>query len=142
MSGKNYTTSFTVDQSPEEVFDAINDVRSWWTGKIEGSSDELGAEFTYQYEDMHFSRQKLTEFVPGKKVVWRVTEAEINFVEDKSEWVGTDIVFDIAAKDGKTEVVFTHVGLTPEIECFDNCKDAWSYYIKTALPAFIKTGTA
>ena len=114
MSGQNYTTAFKVDQAPEEVFDAINNVRGWWTGAIEGSTDELGAEFTYQYENLHKSTQKITELVPGKKVVWHVTEAEINFVEDKSEWKGTDIVFDIAEKDGKTEVRFTHVGLVPQ----------------------------
>lgn len=142
MSGKNYTTAFAVDRAPEEVFDAINDVRGWWTGAIEGSTDELGAEFTYRYENMHLSKQKITEFVPGKKVVWHVTEAEINFVDDKSEWKGTDIVFDISEKDGKTEVRFTHVGLVPEIECYDSCSDAWGYYVKGSLREFITNGKA
>ena len=137
MSGKNYTTAFVVDRSPDEVYDAINDVRGWWAGDIDGSTDELGAEFTYRYEKMHYSKQKLTELVSGKKIVWSVTEAEINFVKDKSEWVDTEVVFDIAEKDGKTEVRFTHVGLVPEIECYDSCSDAWGYYIKTALPEFI-----
>ncbi|OLE29128.1 MAG: ATPase [Actinobacteria bacterium 13_1_20CM_3_71_11] len=142
MSGQNYTTAFKVDQAPEEVFDAINNVRGWWTGAIEGSTDELGAEFTYQYENLHKSTQKITELVPGKKVVWHVTEAEINFVEDKSEWKGTDIVFDIAEKDGKTEVRFTHVGLVPAIECYDSCSDAWGYYVKSSLREFIANGKA
>jgi len=142
MSGQNYTTAFKVDQAPEEVFDAINNVRGWWTGAIEGSTDELGAEFTYQYENLHKSTQKITELVPGKKVVWHVTEAEINFVEDKSEWKGTDIVFDITEKDGKTEVRFTHVGLVPAIECYDSCSDAWGYYVKSSLREFIANGKA
>jgi len=142
MSGQNYTTAFKVDRAPEEVFDAINNVRGWWTGAIEGSTDELGAEFTYQYENLHRSKQKITELVPGKKVVWHVTEAEINFVEDKSEWKGTDIVFDIAEKDGKTEVRFTHVGLVPQIECYDICSDAWGYYIKGSLREFISNDKA
>jgi len=142
MSGQNYTTAFKVDQAPEEVFDAINNVRGWWTGAIEGSTDELGAEFTYQYENLHKSTQKITELVPGKKVVWHVTEAEINFVEDKSEWKGTDIVFDITEKDGKTEVRFTHMGLVPAIECYDSCSDAWGYYVKSSLREFIANGKA
>src|ERR1022692_1654927 len=54
------------------------------------------------------STQQVTEFVPGKKVVWHVTDAELTFVKDKTEWIGTDIVFEIARKDGKTELRFTH----------------------------------
>ena len=53
MNAKSYNTSFTVDHSPEEVFDAINNVRGWWSGDIDGPTDRLGATFTYRYEDVH-----------------------------------------------------------------------------------------
>jgi hypothetical protein len=69
MTTKDYTISFTVNQSPEEVFDAINNVRGWWSGEIDGCTDKPGAEFTYRYHDVHRSTQKITEWVPGKKVV-------------------------------------------------------------------------
>jgi hypothetical protein len=137
MASKDYTTAFLVEKSPDEVFACITDVPGWWTGDIEGSSDKLGAEFTYRYQDLHFSRQKVTEFVPGKKLVWHVTDADISFVADTGEWKGTDIVFDISEKDGKTEVRFTHVGLVPQIECYGSCSDAWGYYIKDSLRSFI-----
>jgi hypothetical protein len=140
MSGENYTSSFTVDRTPDEVFEAINDVRAWWTGVIEGKTDELGAEFTYTYVNVHYSKQKITELVPGKRVVWKVTEAELTFIEDTGEWTGTEIVFDIAEKDGKTEVTFTHIGLVPEVECFTGCSDGWNYYVGTSLRAFINSG--
>src|SRR5258708_9577172 len=45
MKTKDYTASFTLDQSPEEVFDAINSVCGWWSEQIGGSTDKLGAEF-------------------------------------------------------------------------------------------------
>jgi hypothetical protein len=93
---QDYTTSFTVDQSPEEVFAAVNNVRGWWSGEIDGRTDKLGADFTYRYQDLHRTTQKITEFVPGKKVVWHVVDSKIDFVEDKEEWNGTDIVFEIA----------------------------------------------
>ena len=125
MNNKNYTTSFTVDQTPKEVFAAINNVRGWWSGEIEGSADKLGDQFTYRYEDLHYSKQQVTEFVPGKKVVWLVLDGGPNFVKDKTEWKGTEIAFEIAKNGDKTEVRFTHVGLVPNHECYGACSNAW-----------------
>jgi hypothetical protein len=140
MKTKDYTTSFTVDQSPEEVFDAVNNVRGWWSGEIDGRTDKLGAEFTYRYQDIHRSTQKITELVPAKKIVWHVLDAQINFVKDKAEWNGTDIVFEITRKNGKTELRFTHVRLTPAIECYGKCAGAWGFYINDSLRSQIMTG--
>ena len=140
MSGQNYTTSLTVDQSPEEVFAAINNVRGWWSGEIDGRTDKLGAEFKYRYKDLHKTTQKITELVPGKKVVWHVVESHINFVKDKNEWNGTDIVFEIAKTGGKTELRFTHVGLVPAFECYGDCSGAWGFYINDSLRSLITTG--
>lgn len=140
MNAKNYTASFTVDQSPAEVFAAINNVRGWWSGQIDGRTDQLGAEFTYRYENIHRSVQKITELMPGRKIVWHVVEADINFVKDKKEWNGTDIVFEIANKGGKTELRFTHVGLVPTIECYGKCAGAWGFYINESLRGLITTG--
>ncbi len=140
LSDQNYTTTFTVEQTPEEVFAAINNVRGWWSGEIEGKTDRLGDEFTYRYADVHRSKQKIIELIPGKKVVWHVVDASLNFTQDKTEWNGTDITFDIAKKGDKTEVRFTHVGLVPEFECFDSCSNAWSFYISGSLRDLITAG--
>jgi uncharacterized protein YndB with AHSA1/START domain len=126
MKKQDFITSLTVDRSPEEVFKAINNVRGWWSGEVDGDTDRLGAEFTYRYKGMHTSTQKVTEFVPGKKVVWHVTDAELTFVKDKKEWVGTDIVFEIAREGGKTKLRFTHAGLIPAFQCYDGCSGAWA----------------
>src|SRR5260370_31570543 len=86
MKNQNFTTTFSVDQTAEEAFNAINNVRGWWPGEIEGSTDKLGDEFTYRYEDVHYSKQKITELIPGKKVLWLVLDSSLNFIPDKSEW--------------------------------------------------------
>jgi hypothetical protein len=140
MTNRNYTTTVSVDQSPKQVFDAITNVRGWWSGDIDGHTDKLGAEFTYRYQDLHRSSQKITELVPGKKVVWHVSNAKINFVEDKDEWNGTDIVFEITQKGKKTELRFTHIGLVPRIECYGKCAGAWGFYINESLRDLITTG--
>jgi hypothetical protein len=121
---KDYTASFTVDKTPEEVFNAINNVRAWWSGEITGDTNKLGAEFAYCVQGLHRSKQKITESVTGKRVVWRVLDADLSFAKDKSEWKGTEIVFEIAKKDNKTEVRFRHAGLVPAYECYNNCSNA------------------
>jgi len=140
MSDEDYTISFAVEQTPEEVFDAINNVRSWWSGEIEGETNKLGAEFTYHYQNFHRSTHKITEFVPGKKVVWHTTDSQIDFVKDKTEWNGTDIVFEIEGKGDKTELRFTHVGLIPVLACYSDCTDAWGSYINDDLRSLITLG--
>lgn len=137
---KNYTITILVDKTPQQVYDAVNNVRGWWTGEITGTTDRLGATWTYRYEELHRSTQMITEMVPGKKVVWHVTDSQLSFVKDRTEWNGTDIVFEIAKKGERTELRFTHVGLAPEIECYNGCSDAWRFYIRDSLRKLIQTG--
>ena len=140
MTTTDFTTAILVDQTPKEVFDAINNVRGWWSEEIEGSTDKLNHEFKYRYEDVHRSKMKIIEFIPNKKVVWLVQENYFEFTKDKSEWTGTKINFEISEKDGKTQLIFTHLGLVPEYECYDICRDSWSNYIHNSLRSLITTG--
>jgi hypothetical protein len=137
---RSFTTSFTVDQAPAEAFAAINDVRAWWSGEIEGDTDKLGDEFTYRYEDLHFSKQRITELDPGKKVVWHVEDSYLSFVKDTTEWNETEITFEVSPIGDQTEVRFTHRGLVPEFECFNDCSNAWSFYVHESLRNLITTG--
>jgi hypothetical protein len=137
VTNKYLTVEFTVDASPEAAYAAINDPRGWWSADITGETTAVGDEFTYVYEDIHRSTQRVTELVPGSKVVWHVVEGYLNFTKDPAEWTGTDVVFDISRVDSKTRVRLTHVGLDPEIECFDACTKGWEYYAGEQLPKLI-----
>jgi hypothetical protein len=141
MTQQDFTTSFSVEHTPEEVFAAVNNVRGWWSEEIEGSTDQPGAEFTYRYQDVHRCRIRITEFVPGEKVVWRVLDNYFDFTQDKSEWKDTEVRFEISRKAGKTELRFSHVGLVPEYECYDVCSNAWGFFVNGSLKSLITTGT-
>ena len=142
MTTTDFTTTIIVDQTPEQVFSAINNPQAWWSGEIEGSSGKLNDEFTYRYKDFHLSKQRIVEVIPGKKVVWLVTESQINYVEDKIEWTDTKMIFEISEQENKTQLRFTHQGLVPEIECFDSCSNSWSQLIQQGLFNLITTGKA
>lgn len=140
MSTPSYTTRFQVDASPSEVFAAVNNVRGWWSENIEGPTDQLNAEFDYRYEDAHRCRIKVVELVPNSRVTWLVLENYFSFIQDKTEWTGTRMSFEISRKGARTELVFTHIGLVPQYECYDICVDAWSNYINGSLKSLITTG--
>ena len=140
MSGTSYSTSFTLDRTPAEVFAAINDVRSWWMTKVDGDNRAVGDEFSYRVPDVHFCKMRVTELVPGEKVVWTVVDNHMTFISDQSEWLGTEIRFELSEKDGGTELRFTHDGLVPTYECFDICQNAWTFYVGDSLRRLAATG--
>ncbi|HLI43351.1 MAG TPA: SRPBCC domain-containing protein [Acidimicrobiales bacterium] len=138
----DFTTSFVVDKTPEEVFNAINNVRGWWGESVDGANDEVGDEFTYRVRDIHYSKLRVIDLVPNEKIVWLVLDNHMSFVEDQTEWVGTSIAFQIVARDdGGTEVRFAHLGLDSKCECFETCSSAWSSLMQHSLPDLITTGT-
>ena len=140
MKSQDFTTAFTVSSSPKQVFEAINNVRGWWSEEIEGDTSRLHDEFNYHYQDVHICRIKLVEVVPDKKIVWKVLNNYFSFTNDKSEWTGTKIIFGISEKNGSTQLEFTHKGLTPEYECYDACYAGWTNYIKKSLFDLVTTG--
>jgi hypothetical protein len=135
MDNQDYTTTILVEQSPAEAYQAILNVRAWWSGlygeTFEGSTDKVGDEFTFRaVGGAHYTKQKLVESEPNKKVVWIVTEADLNFIVKTDEWKGTKISFEISEEHGKSKIVFTHIGLVPEFECYDSCAPAWTKYLQ------------
>lgn len=140
MATPDFNTNFWVDQTPHEVFNAVNNVRGWWSERIEGGTEQLNDVFTYRRWELHQCTMKLIEVIPDKKVVWLVLDNYFSLTEDKTEWIGTKISFDISEKDGKTQLRFTHWGLVPAYECYDICFDAWTSYINGSLQSLITTG--
>ena len=141
-TARDYSTTYTVEQTPQEVFAAILDVKTWWTGDLQGPTDHLGAEFTYRHPPQHYSAQRIVELEPNARVVWTVTDSDLSFVSEPHEWTGSTIIFEIAPVSAGTELRFTHVGLVPDVECYGACSTGWTHYINASLRSLITTGAA
>jgi hypothetical protein len=140
MNNPNFNTAILVEQSPAEVFKAINNPRAWWSEDIMGNTDKLNEEWTYHFGDNHRSKMKIIEMIPDKKVVWLVEDNFFKFTKDPTEWVGNKITFEISKQDNKTKLVFTQIGLVPTYECYTVCRDAWTGFIQKSLQSLITTG--
>jgi hypothetical protein len=140
MKGKDYSHTFTVQATPQAVHDAIERVTGWWTINTEGPTRSIGNEFTVQFGDVHRTTQRITQAVRGERIVWHVTESNLPWLKDSEEWKGTDIIFEIASVPEGTRLTVTHIGLTPQVECFEQCEKGWDHFIGTSLFRSITEG--
>ncbi|MEZ5500548.1 MAG: SRPBCC domain-containing protein [Steroidobacteraceae bacterium] len=140
MNSNDYRTTVQIDAPPKEVYDAITRVRDWWPGQFAGATDRIGETFTYKYRELHSSTQRVAEQIPGERLVWDVTASQLNFLNDKSEWDGTRIIFDLRQKANGTELSFAHRGLTPELECYGACASSWETLVTQSLKNLVERG--
>ena len=136
----DFTTNISVSKSAEEAFNAINNVAAWWQGDIQGQSHQTGDEFEYRMQHFHYSKQKVTDMVPYSKIVWQVTDSDLSSFTNQQEWTGTTIQFELTENNGKTDIRFTHSGLTPKFECYGDCSGAWTALVQKSLYSLIETG--
>ena len=141
MTTTDFSLSFLVPQTPQAVYNAITDVPAWWSSDFTGASRQEGDVFDVRFfGDVHASRQVVEEAVPDQKIVWLVTDSRLNFLQDKAEWTGTRMVFDISEEGGQTKLLFTHLGLHPQVECFQDCSTGWTKFLLHSLRNLITTG--
>ena len=143
MKNKSITATIEVTKSPQEVFNSLTDVTKWWSQDFEGNSTILHDEFVIHHPNQHYSKQKLMEVIPGRKMVWLVTDSTLYWLQNnKQEWTNTKMIFEIATAGDKTILYFTHEGLIPEKECYAMCEKGWNLIIKDWLFHFITYGTS
>ena len=135
MANQNFQYSFTTSKKIDEVFTHLIDPKNWWVGlfseTIAGKSHLINDEFSFRAgEGVHYSNQKLIERVVNKKISWLVTESNLSFLKNTNEWAGTKICFDLEKEGNNIKITFTHDGLMPQIECYDNCSSAWTQYLQ------------
>jgi len=140
METKNYTGRIEAAITAEAAFEGINRVCDWWTANLEGSSERLSDVFITHFRDT-FTTMKITESVPGKKITWLVTDCYLAWLKDKHEWTGTEIKIEISSTGSSTAIDMTHVGLVPEVECYNDCEKGWNFYIKESLRKLLTEGT-
>ncbi len=140
MKNENYNCSITANTSAHQAFESINHVNEWWVKNIEGKSENQNDVFTVRFSDEVFVTFKITESIPDKKIAWHVTDCYLPWLKDKTEWNDTDMVFEIVPENNATKINLTHIGLVPEVECYESCVKGWEQYFKGSFLQLINTG--
>lgn len=139
---KNFEKTIVLEATDNFVYEALtHSIHQWWTEMFEGTSNQQGKTFTIRFGSNVFKTMLVEELIPNQKVEWRVIDSLIDIPElaHKTEWINTQIVWDISTQNNTTTLHLTHFGLTPEIECYNICEAGWHDFTNS-LKSFIETG--
>ena len=140
MKRNDFTSSFSAKISANEAIGKIGNVPEWWGVTFTGNAKDQNDTFTVKMGGDSFFNFTVTELIPGKRVVWLVTECNMPWYSNKTEWTNTRLIFDLTENKGMTEVTFTHEGLTPDVECYKDCNPGWTHWIQTSLFSYLTDG--
>lgn len=140
MEKNNFTSSFSANISADEAIKKISKVPEWWGITFSGNAEKQNDQFIVKMGGDSFFDFTVVELIPGKRVVWLVTDCNMPWYSDKKEWTNTKLIFDVTENDGVSTLNFTHEGLTPEVECYNDCAPGWTHWIKTSLFSYLTTG--
>ena len=123
------------------AYAAVSRVKDWWIRDTVGPTSARSDSFTVKFgTEGSFVRFTVTEAKPGSRLVWHVDDCFLPWFSDKTEWNGTDVIFDIAATKGGSSVAMMHRGLTPEVECYSMCNPGWEGHVTKSLYKLISEG--
>ena len=138
---ENYEHTITVKVSPRHVFDALTkEMSAWWT-EMTSTVDKIGDRTTAKFEDGTTWSFEVIKLEENKLLELRCYDANhihpVTTPEMRTEWKNTILRFKITEKGGITHVHFTHIGLTPEINCYDICNSGWNHFFGAAFKAYL-----
>jgi hypothetical protein len=139
MKRQDYNATITVNTTAKEAFGKIAQVGDWWAKEFTGKAEKPNDTFTIRFGDT-FVDFKITEVIPDTKIVWYVADSFLPWLSNKTEWNNTEVVFEISSTNNQTKIDFTHVGLVPEIECYERCEKGWTRFVTVSLAKFLNEG--
>jgi hypothetical protein len=136
---KNHTCTVAIQvaKSPDEVFNHVIELSKWWPEDFEGESIKADSEFVLTIGDEHYSKNKVVEFIPNKKVVWLTTESIRK--SDNYDWTGTKMIIELTPEGNNTLIKYTYDGVVLENE-IERLKQICDMVIKESLYKFLTTG--
>lgn len=139
MEKKDFHCIIEVNVSPEEAIQKIEQVNLWWASNVQGATKNLNDVFTVRFGKT-FSTIQVTEMIPGKKMLWSILNSSLPLFKDETVWNGTKILWEISSANNTTAISMTHLGLTPEKECYEDCNKGWRFYAGQSLRKLITEG--
>lgn len=140
MKQENYHCTITVNTSAQLAFDTVTTrISEWWAKNVKGNSVNLHDVFTV-YFGKTFGTFRIVDLVPGKRIVWFTADCYLDIFQDKEVWKDSTLVWEFMPVEDATQITMTHIGLFPGVECFEDCRQGWNFYIKESLFKLLAEG--
>ncbi|MEW8351117.1 MAG: SRPBCC domain-containing protein [Candidatus Thiodiazotropha taylori] len=135
----DYRSSIICPVSPSQAYRAIaEEMDQWWTPMSapfhkagDRAKTDFGGDSYWVFEARSLNEAKLIELDCVESNM--VSDA----LDDPEEWLGTRLIFEFNEDKAGTEIRFTHLGLTPQFDCYEICKNGWDHYILTSLKNYL-----
>lgn len=143
---KNYQKTISCHVTAEQAYRAITEQMSqWWTPMSaqfltigDTAKTDFGGNSYWVFEVVRLEEYKNIELVC----------CEANHVHEglssdiREEWLDTKLKFEIDEQSDMTNITLTHIGLTPDLLCFDICDAGWNHYFSESLKDFLNMSQA
>jgi len=140
MEQQNYHCTITVPVTPAEALEKISRVGEWWAVNFKGNANDLQSRFTVHFARTTWSLMEIAEVDPGRRIVWKVVDCFLPIFKDPYLWKDNRITWDLAKDGARTQITMTHVGLVPGVECYEDCRKGWNFYVGESLFKLLTEG--
>ena len=134
MTSRTFSRAVLIDAPAERVYEALTTARGltgWWASAATTSGNRVVLDFPEVGERIVM---RVVDAVASTHVQWHCDEHTA-----LPEWEGTALRFDIRPQSNGVELRFEHDGLTPLLDCYDDCRRGWEYFLES-LAAFASSG--
>ncbi len=136
---KNYTATIECPVNREQAYKAIKqEMSAWWT-PMSTPFTHIGTKAKTNFGgNAYWVFEAITLDAPAL-IELKCVESQMiaDNIENPEEWLNTILQFTISEENGKTIIVFTHIGLGPELQCYTICKAGWQHYLLGSLQRYL-----
>ena len=140
MNPRNYQYTITAPTTPAEAFEKISRVVDWWAVNFKGDAKNLHDRFTVHFARTTWSLMEIVEVEPNTHIMWKVVDCHLPIFKDPLVWMNNFIAWEISPEGAQTRVTMTHIGLFPGVECYEDCRKGWNFYIGESLYKLLTEG--
>jgi hypothetical protein len=140
MNPQNYQCTISAPIPPAEAFQGICRVGDWWAVNFKGSARAVHDRFTVHFARTTWSLMEIVSCQPDQHIEWLVVDCYLPIFKDPILWKGNRIRWEITRDEVLTRVTMTHVGLVPGVECYEDCRKGWNFYVGESLFRLLTEG--